>query len=72
MVEEWRMKKGMRWLFGIVCLLMGTTLAAWIGYNLLVERQPAAEGLNPLPAIVFTAGLFYVGVRQVRLTSRPE
>jgi len=57
--------------FGLVCLLLGSALALWIGYNLLVERQEAAGGLDPLPALVFAAGLFYVGVRRIR-APRPQ
>ena len=57
--------------FGLLCLLLGSALALWIGTNLLVERQEAAAGINPLPALMFAAGLFYVGVRRIR-APRPQ
>ena len=58
-------------LLGILCLLLGSALAVWIAYNLLVERQEAAKGLNPIPALLFSAGLLYVGVKRVR-APRPK
>jgi hypothetical protein len=66
------MKKALRGLFGLVCLLLGVTLAAWIAYNLLVERLPATEGRNPLPAVGFAIGLFCVGMRQLRPADRSK
>jgi len=47
-------------------LVFGTVLVCWVGYNLFVERLPATEGLSPVPALVFSAALFYVGVKWVR------
>jgi hypothetical protein len=47
-------------------LLLGTAPVLWIGYNLFVGRLPAARGRSPLRALVFVAGLFYVGVNWVR------
>jgi hypothetical protein len=51
---------------GVVCLLLATILSCWLGYNLFVERLPAAQGLNPLPALMLTASLFYVGWNWIR------
>ena len=47
-------------------LLLGTILVCWVGYNLLIVRQPEAEGSSPLPAVVLSAALFYVGSMWVR------
>ncbi len=51
---------------GIICVVLGTIIALWILYNYLVEMQPEAEGLNPLPAIIFVASLYYVGYTKLR------
>jgi hypothetical protein len=51
---------------GVLCLFLAIALSCWIGYNLFVERLPAARGLNPLPALMLTAGLFYVGWKWIR------
>lgn len=42
----------MRRIFGVILLLMGLGLAGWIGYNLLIERLPQTQDLNPAPAIL--------------------
>lgn len=51
---------------GAFMLALGALLAFWIAYNLLIERQPEAEGTSPLPAIIFSGALFYVGTMWVR------
>src|SRR5436309_2850469 len=58
------------WTFGIWSLLVGTALALWIGYNLLVERRPETEGTNPLIAVLFALGLLYFGVVRIRRALR--
>lgn len=55
----------MKLVFGGIALLLGTLLLGWIGYNLLVELQPEAKRLNPLPALIFSAALIGVGVKWV-------
>ncbi len=55
----------MRRIFGVLMLVLGAVLTCWIAYNLLIERQPTATG-SPLPAMVFCAGLIYVGTKWVR------
>ncbi len=54
----------MRRVFGALILLMGISLAAWIGYNLLIERQPEATG-SPLPAMILSIAFIFVGGRWV-------
>jgi hypothetical protein len=56
----------MRKFLGVIALLMGAGLAAWIGYNYLVEMQPEAKGRNPLLPIVVTVGLLYQGQKWLR------
>ena len=56
----------MRRVAGALMLVFGTVLVCWVGDNLFVERLPATEGLSPVPALVFSAALFYVGVKWVR------
>lgn len=55
----------MKLVFGGLALLLGTLLLGWIGYNLLVELQPEAKRLNPLPALIFSGALIGVGVKWV-------
>ena len=56
----------MRKALGAFTLLLGVTLAVWIGYNLFVERQPEARGQSPLPALVLVAGFVYQGQKWLR------
>ena len=51
---------------GVFVLLLGLVLLCWVGYNLLVEMQPAARGRNPLPAILFSLAFLYVGQKWIR------
>lgn len=53
---------GWAWLL----ILIGTGLLAWIGYNVFVEMQPAAEGRNPLVPAVFGAVLVVTGIVRLR------
>jgi hypothetical protein len=53
-------------ILGVILFLMGLTLLCWVGYNLFIERLPEAEGRNPIPAILFTIGLLYVGQKWIR------
>ncbi len=55
-----------RRVLGVFMLLLAAALLAWVGYNLSIERLPAAEGRSPVPALLFVAGLAYVGFRWVR------
>ncbi len=54
----------MRRVLGALLLIFGAVLACWIGYNLLIERQPEATG-SPIPAIIFCIALFFVGGRWI-------
>ena len=49
--------------FGVLAFLIGVTILAWIGYNYLIEMQPAAEGRNPIPALLFSAAAIFVGIK---------
>jgi len=51
---------------GVFMLMLGVILVCWIGYNFLVEQLPEAQGRSPLPALGFSAALFYVGFNWVR------
>ena len=53
-------------ILGAIVLLMGLALLCWVGYNLFIERLPEAQGRNPIPAILFTIGLLYVGQKMIR------
>jgi hypothetical protein len=56
----------MKRVLGGLMVLMGLALGCWIGYNLLIERQPETRGKSPILAIGFCAGLLLVGVKWVR------
>jgi hypothetical protein len=51
---------------GVFVPLPGLVLPGPVGYNLLVEMQPAARGVNPLPAIFFSLAFLYVGQKWIR------
>ena len=55
----------MRRTFGLLLVGLGAVLICWVAYNLLIERQPEATG-SPIPAIVFSIALFYVGAQWIR------
>lgn len=51
---------------GVFVLLLGLVLLCWVGYNLLVRVQPAARGVNPLTALLFSFVFLYVGQKWIR------
>lgn len=57
---------------GLLFVLLGLGLLGWIGYNVLIEMQPAAEGRNPL--IPFALGLVLViyGLLRMRGASKRD
>lgn len=55
-----------RRILGLIIFLLGLGLAGWIFYNLFIERLPETQGRNPLPAIVVSAALVFVGYRWMR------
>jgi hypothetical protein len=46
---------------GLLIALFGAVLVGWIAYNLFIERLPAAQGRNPIPAALVAAGCLFVG-----------
>ena len=52
--------------FGGIALLMGSALVIWVGYNLLIERQPETQGKNPLAALGVGVAMIVVGAKWVR------
>jgi hypothetical protein len=56
----------MKRVFGVIALFMGCAILLWVGYNLLIERQPEAQGRNPLPAIGVSIAMIWVGIMWVR------
>ncbi len=48
---------------GVLVFLIGALILGWVGYNYLVEMQPEAEGRNPLPALLFSGGAIFVGIK---------
>jgi hypothetical protein len=55
----------MKKLLGLIMVLLGIVLGGWVGYNLLVQRLPEAQGKSPIPAIVFTVALLAVGCKWI-------
>ncbi|MHC4505708.1 MAG: hypothetical protein ACYTFI_20575 [Planctomycetota bacterium] len=51
---------------GVVMLLMAAALLGWVGYNVFIKTTEAARGLSPIPALLFSAGLIYVGQKWAR------
>jgi hypothetical protein len=52
-------------LLGGLMLLLGVALGFWVAYNLLIARRPEAQG-SPVGAILFSAGLIFVGLMWIR------
>jgi hypothetical protein len=56
----------MKRFLGVFVLLFGVLVGAWLVYNLVAGVQPEARGRSPIPAILFTAGAIYVGIKWIR------
>jgi hypothetical protein len=52
--------------WGGLLVLIGVGLLSWVGYNLLVEMQPAAEGRSPIKPALFAVVMIGVGVARIR------
>ena len=48
-------------MLGLMALVIGGMILAWIGYNYFVEMQPEAEGRNPLVPVLFSVCLLGYG-----------
>jgi len=59
----------MKKVFGGLVLGLGVVLLLWVGFNLFVSLQPQAQGKSPIPALILSAGLLYVGVKWLRSKS---
>ena len=56
----------MKKLLGGLIFFMGAALLLWVGYNLFISMQPEAQGRNPIPAVLVSAGLLFVGAKWIR------
>ena len=56
----------MRRIAGVFVLLMGVILAAWMFYNLFIQRLPETQGRPILPPLLLCIGLIFVGVKWIR------
>ena len=59
-------------LIGILLLILGLALLIWIGYNLLIEMQPEAEGRNPLVAFALGVAMVITGIIKMRGKKKSE
>lgn len=50
-------------ILGAIDLLFGIVILGWVGYNYLIEMQPAARGFNPIVALSFASGAIYFGLK---------
>ena len=53
----------MKRVFGVIALVMGLGLFAWLGYNLFIEMQPEAEGRSPIPAALLASAFIFGGAK---------
>ena len=56
----------MKKLLGGLILFMGVALLLWLGFNFFISMQPEAQGCNPIPAVLVSAGLIFVGTKWIR------
>ncbi len=56
--------------WGTLLIVLGVGLLVWIGYNLFVEMQPAAEGRSPVVPTLFALALVAAGVFRLRTQLR--
>jgi len=55
-----------RRILGVLALTIGASVLTWMAYNYLIEMQPQARGRNPIPPLVFSAFMLFVGVMWIR------
>ena len=60
------MSKFLKRVLGAFIFTIGLSIASWVAYNLLVELQPEAEGINPIPAILSSGAMMFVGYKYMR------
>jgi hypothetical protein len=53
----------MKRILGVFIFILGLCLAAWIGYNLFIQRQPEAQGRSPIAAIIMSLAFLFVGYK---------
>ena len=53
----------MKKLLGIIALLIGVGLLAWIAYNLFVEMQPEAKGRRVIGPVIFAIASIGMGIK---------
>jgi uncharacterized membrane protein HdeD (DUF308 family) len=55
-----------RLVLGVLMILLGVGLLAWIAFNQFVEMQPSAEGKSPIVGSAIAALAIVSGVLRVR------
>ena len=50
-------------IFGCFTFALGLCIAAWIGYNLIIERLPATQGRNLIPGMFTALAFLFVGFK---------
>ena len=56
----------MKKIFGILMMLMGLALLGWVAYSKFIASSSGSQQYSPLPPLVFSAGLLYVGFTWVK------
>ena len=52
-------------IIGAIEILFGLVILGWVGYNYIIEMQPATKGLNPIVALLFSSAAIYTGINWV-------
>ena len=55
----------MKKMFGAMLGICGAGLAGWLIYAKFINPQPDVQAMNPLPAMLFSAGLIFVGIKWI-------
>lgn len=56
--------------FGVLMIVLGVGLLAWIAFNQFVEMQPEAQGKSPLVGSAVAGLMIVSGVLRVRMYFR--
>ena len=54
---------------GYLGIFIGISLLSWLGYNYFIEMLPAAEGKNPIPALIISILSLYFGIKYLKKES---
>jgi hypothetical protein len=53
----------MKRILGVFIFILGLCLAAWIGYNLFIQRQPEDQVRSSIATIIMSLAFLFIGYK---------